>query len=176
MNALSPTGRRQIFATTTIENDPKTLTVMHEAYRNAIPALRRRDVKGLVWTLFIQPLLPAWARKGDSNPLGLDVTQESLIIVAFTINWSERRDDVFMKKIARCTLDEIDDFAAANNTGHQYRYLNYCADWQRPFDGYGEENKRFLQEVSQKYDADGLFQRGCIGGFKLDVEVQHGEA
>jgi FAD/FMN-containing dehydrogenase len=47
--------------------------------------------------------------------------------------------------------------------------LNYCAEWQRPFEGYGRENWRFLQGVSRRYDPEGLFQRGCVGGFKLDV-------
>lgn len=45
--------------------------------------------------------------------------------------------------------------------------MNYCAGWQKPFDAYGEDNKRFLREVSGKYDPDGLVQRGCTGGFKL---------
>jgi hypothetical protein len=48
--------------------------------------------------------------------------------------------------------------------------LNYCAEWQRPFESYGEENWQFLKEMSKKYDPEGLFQKGCVGGFKLDVE------
>ncbi|CAG8971788.1 hypothetical protein HYALB_00001897 [Hymenoscyphus albidus] len=144
LNALNPPGRRQIFITTTIKNDATTLTGAHAAYSNAIPALCDRNV-----------------RKGYSNPLGLDETEESLVLVSFTINWDEREDDEFMRDMARSTLNEIDAFAMANDTAHRYRYLNYCTDWQRPFDGYGEENKRFLEEVSKKYDVDGLFQKGC---------------
>ena len=127
-------------------------------------------MKGLVWTLVLQPLLPIWARKGDANPLGLhDCTDDPLIIVSFTVNWAEGQDDELVKKTTRRAVDQIDAMAAANHTGHRYRYLNYCAEWQRPFEGYGEENRRLLQEVSRRYDPDGLFQRGCVGGFKLDV-------
>ncbi|CAG8960007.1 hypothetical protein HYFRA_00013195 [Hymenoscyphus fraxineus] len=176
LNALNPPGRRQIFVTTTIKNDATTLTGVHAAYSNAIPALRHRNVKGLAWTLFIQPLLPAWVRKGDPNPLGLDEEQDSLVLVSFTINWDERKDDEFMRDMARSTLNEIDAFARANGTAHRYRYFNYCTGWQRPFEGYGEENKRFLEEVRKKYDVDGLFQRGCTGGFKLSFHGEDGEA
>lgn len=89
------------------------------------------------------------------------------MIVSFTVNWAERRDDDFLKLTTRSAIEQIDDVAVAKRTGHRYRCLNYCADWQRPFDGYGAENHRFLNEVSRRYDPEGLFQRGCVGGFKL---------
>ena len=170
MNVLNPPGRRQVFATTTIKNDPATLAAAHAAYHDVIASMRRVNVKGLVWTLVLQPLLPDWVRKGDANPLGLhDCTHEPLVIVSFTVNWAERRDDQFVKTTTRRAVEQIDAFAVVNKTGHRYRYLNYCADWQRPFEGYGRENWRFLKEVSRRYDQEGLFQRGCAGGFKLDV-------
>jgi len=170
MNALNPPGRRQVLATTTIKNDPATLAAAYAAYRNAIASIRRINVKGLVWTLVLQPLLPDWVRKGDANPLGLhDCTHEPLVIVSFTVNWAERRDDEFVKTTTRRAVEQIDAVAAANNTGHRYRYLNYCAEWQSPFEGYGVENWRFLQGVSRRYDPEGLFQKGCVGGFKLDI-------
>ncbi|KAL8717819.1 MAG: hypothetical protein Q9225_004974 [Loekoesia sp. 1 TL-2023] len=169
MNVLNPPGRRQVFATTTIKNDAATLTATHDVYDDAIALIRRVNVKGMTWTLVLQPLLPEWIRKGDPNPLGLlDETCGPLVIVSFTVNWADRRDDDFVKTTTRHAIEKIDSFAAANQTGHRYRYLNYCADWQRPFTGYGEENKRFLQEVSRRYDPGALFQRGCVGGFKLD--------
>ena len=175
MNALNPPGRRQVFANITIKNDHATLAAAHAAYRDAIASLRRVNVKGLVWTLVLQPLLPAWVRKGDANPLGLhDGTQEPLVIISFTVNWDEGRDDEFVKTTTRRVVEQIDAVAAAHGTGHRYRYLNYCAEWQRPFEGYGEENWRFLEGVSKKYDPQGLFQKGCVGGFKLDIVDSEG--
>ena len=170
MNALNPPGRRQVFANTTIKNNHATLVAAHAAYSDAIASLRRVNVKGLVWTLVLQPLLPDWVRKGDANPLGLDdCTQEPLVIISFTVNWDDRRDDEFVNTTTRHVVEQIDAIAAAHRTSHRYRYLNYCAEWQRPFDGYGDDNWRFLQGVSKRYDPQGLFQRGCVGGFKLDV-------
>ena len=90
--------------------------------------------------------------------------------MSFTVNWAERRDDDFVKTTTRRAVEQIDAFAAAHQTSHRYRYLNYCAEWQKPFEGYGLENWQFLQGVSRKYDPEGLFQRRCVGGFKLDME------
>ena len=170
MNALNPPGRRQIFASTTIKNDPATLAATHAAYRDAIASLRHFRVKGLLWTLVMQPLRLDWVRKGDANLLGLDDgTDEVLVIVSFTANWDKRLDDELVKTTTRRTIEQIDAVAAAKGTGHRYRFMNYCAEWQRPFEGYGVENWRFLQSVSKRYDPEGLFQRGCSGGFKLGV-------
>ncbi|MCJ1456812.1 hypothetical protein MMC28_007177 [Mycoblastus sanguinarius] len=172
MNVLNPPGRRQAFANTTIKNHLATLTAAYTAYYDAAVSLRPHTIKGLLWTLVLQPLLPEWARKGDINPLGLqDGTVEPLVIVSFTINWDEYGDDGLVKTTLRRTVEQIEATAAANKTGHRYRYLNYCAEWQRPFEGYGEENWRFLQGVSRKFDPEGFFQRGCVGGFKLDVDL-----
>ncbi|KAF2229055.1 FAD binding domain protein [Viridothelium virens] len=169
LNALNPPGRRQAFGTTTIKNDPATLAAAHCAYRDAIASIRRKNIKGMSWTLVLQPLLPEWFRKGDPNPLGLqnDGTDEPLVIVSFTVNWAERQDDEFVAATTRQAVEQIEATATAKNTGHRYRYLNYCGEWQKPLEGYGEENLRFLREVARKYDPGGLFQKGCVGGFKL---------
>lgn len=171
MNALNPPGRRQAWATTTIRNDFATISAAHTAYHDAIGSIRQSNAKDVMWTLVLQPLLANWVNKGDPNPLGLNGrTHESLVIVIFTVNWPASRDDAFIEDLIRHTILQIDAFATAQQTGHPYRYLNYCGGWQNPFKGYGEENWQFLRSVSRKYDPSGLFQLGCIGGFKLDVE------
>ncbi|ESZ90047.1 FAD binding domain-containing protein [Sclerotinia borealis F-4128] len=167
MNALNPPGRRQVLSSTTIKNDAATLASTHDVYRNAIASLR--SVKGLSWTLVLQPLLPDWLRKGDANPMGLHDINEPLVLVSFTVNWRKDEDDELVQTITRRSIEEIEIIASKNGTGHHWRYLNYCAKWQRSFESYGEENLRFLQEVSRSYDPEGLFQKGCVGGFKLDM-------
>lgn len=171
MDALNPPGRRQVFGTVTIKNDTATLAAAHTTYCNAFASIRRNKVKGLVFTLVLQPLLPDWVRKGDPNPLGLfdDGTYEPLVVVSFTVNWDEVQDDELVKSTTRRAVEQIDAIAATNKTGHPYRYMNYCQEWQRPFESYGEKNLRLLQSVSRKYDPDGMFQNGCVGGFKLDL-------
>lgn len=170
MSVLNPPGRRQEFATTTIKNDRATLDAAHQAYREAMVRIRQENIKEMSWTLVLQPMLPDWARKGDANVLGLDAcTDEPLVNVSFTVNWALGKDDDAVRSITRAAIEQIDAFAAEHGTGHRYRYINYCAGWQAPFDGYGSDNLEFMRQVSEKYDPEGLFQRGCVGGFKLGL-------
>ena len=170
MHGLNPPGRRQVEATTTIQNDPATLAGAHTAYRDAITSIRRLNVKGMSWTLVLQPLLADWVRRGDTNPLGLQDCSEPLVIISFTVNWLQSQDDDFVRATTRRAIEQIEAVAIANKTAHPYRFLNYCGGWQKPFESYGKENRAFLQEVSKRYDPNGLFQKGCAGGFKLDMD------
>jgi hypothetical protein len=170
VSVLNPPGRRQEFATTTVKNDAATLEAVHRTYSDAIATIRQYKIKNMSWTLVLQPLLPAWARKGDSNPLGLDTgTDDPLVSVSFTINWALAEDDERVRRITRCAIEQIDVFAEKRGTAHEYRYLNYCAIWQKPFEGYGKKNLIFLQDVSRDVDPEGMFQKGCTGGFKLGL-------
>ena len=128
-----------------------------------------RHVKGMVWTLVLQPLLPVMAKKGQTDSMGLADRTDPLVIVLFTVVWEKKTDDELVGQTTRAIINDIDAFAATKGTADPYRYLNDCASWQSPFDGYGAENKRFLQQMSRVYDPDGLFQRACVGGFKLDM-------
>lgn len=169
LNALNPPQRRQEFATTTIKNDKDTIFAAHTAYSDAIKKIKQHNIKGMSWTLVLQPLLPSWMRRGDANPMGLDEgDDEPLVIVSFTVNWVLSKDDEVVRDITKETIEQIDAFARKKGTSHRYRYMNYCAKWQKPFDGYGEDNFNFLRRVSREVDPEGLFQNGCSGGFKLE--------
>ena len=125
----------------------------------------------------MQPLVPDWARRGQPNPLGLNEGDgKPLVIVGLTVNWRNAADDERARAITRSTMDEIEAFAKTTETGHRYRYLNYCADWQKPFEGYGRANWERLNKTSKKYDPAGLFQTGCTGGFKLEMITATTEA
>ena len=88
----------------------------------------------------------------------------------YAINWDEICNDELIKSTFFKTMGRIEGTAKERRTNHPWRYLNNCAEWRRPFQGYGQENLDFLQGVSKRYDPDGLFQKGCVGGFKLGLE------
>ncbi|KAL8853062.1 MAG: hypothetical protein Q9221_002092 [Calogaya cf. arnoldii] len=167
----SPAGSRQKFITTTVKNNLATLMEIHAAYKEGAKVMRK--VRQMIWTLVLQPLLPNMTKKGQPNVLGLDTRTESLVIVLFTVVWKDTADDELVNRTTRGIIDGIDHYAASKGTADSYRYLNDCDSWQSPFDGYGADNKRFLQETSREYDPDGLFQRACVGGFKLDMDDYH---
>lgn len=170
LSALNPNQRRQEFATTTVENDLSTLQAAHVAYHDAIKTIRKHKIKGMRWTLVLQPLLPMWTRKGDGNPMGLSDGEEyPLVVVSFTVNWALSKDDEVVQRITREAIEQIEAYAQEKGTHHRFLYLNYCAKWQKPFEGYGKKNLEFLRGVCREVDPEGLFQKGCRGGFKLGV-------
>ncbi|PWY83398.1 FAD binding domain protein [Aspergillus heteromorphus CBS 117.55] len=163
-------GQRNSFGTTTIHNDLATMLAVREVFDEAMGAMRR--MKGVYFNLVMQPLLPSWTAKGDPNMLGIhESTDTPLIIVSLSFTWASSQDDAYVGSVTRGIIEKIDAVANAKGTGHPYRFLNYCEKWQRPLEGYGEENLRLLRRVAGEYDPDGLFQRGCIGGFKLHPEA-----
>ena len=169
INAYNPAGLRQVFSTVTVHNDLETLRAAHAIHMEAIERIRDAGgVDGLKWNLVLQSILPQWSTRGEPGPMGfLDSDTEPLVLLMFSSNWIRGEDDELVRSETRCAIEKIEAMAKCKGTEHPYRYLNYCADWQNPFQGYGAENIKFLQEISRKYDADGLFQKGCAGGFKL---------
>ncbi|KAL8785762.1 MAG: hypothetical protein Q9195_008505 [Heterodermia aff. obscurata] len=153
------------------KNDLTTLMEIHALYKRGVKTLRR--VKGLTWTLIFHPLLPQMAKQGQADSMGFADRTEPLVIILFTVIWEKKTDDELVGQTTRAIISDIDDFATSKGTANSYRYLNNCASWQSLFDGYGAENKRFLQPMSRMYDPDGLFQQTCIGGFKLDMDVSN---
>jgi hypothetical protein len=85
----------------------------------------------LVFTLVLHPLLPDWVRKGDVNPLGLHDCDEPLVIVSFTANWTEVKDDEIVKMITRQVIEKIEAFAAVNGTSHRWS-LDFTNFWVWP--------------------------------------------
>lgn len=157
---------RNVYGTTTVKNDLPTLLAVLRIFNEEKPAIKH--VKDCMFIYIMQAILPQWMNKGSPNMLGLEDCKEPLVLISFAVNWkSPKHDDAVRGAVRRC-LERIEEMAAANNTGHPYRFSNYSSEWQKPLHGYGADSMRFMQGVSKKYDPEGLFQTGCLGGFKLD--------
>lgn len=172
METLAPPRLRQAYGTTTITNDPETIAKTHAIYKDGIEAVKK--IKGGMWTMVFQPLHPTWLRKGQPNPMGLqDCPDEPLLLVSYTVSWHKAEDDGLMHKEVRKGIERIERFTKERGTGYPYKFHNYCGDWQDPFEGYGKLGKQYLQDMSRRYDPDGLFQKGCVGGFKLGLNGEN---
>jgi hypothetical protein len=87
------------------------------AHEEAIASLRK--VKGLIWTIVMQPLLPSWAAKGDANVLGIhERTDDALLILSFSVYWQGAGDDKRVYAAIRRTVEIIDAVATANGIDH----------------------------------------------------------
>ena len=69
---------------------------------------------------------------------------------------------------ARNTVSRANATAWARGLGHRYIYQNYASLEQKVFLGYGPHSYDKLNDVREKYDPRGVFQKLQPGYFKLD--------
>lgn len=159
---------RCLYTNTTVRADASTLKAAADLYNCGIAPMKE-SVAGLVCSLTFQPypvsLLKASGAKGG-NSLGLDPEVPAVSVLLLTY-WTSRDDDDTVSTTTKAILEAIQGMASERKTALEFVYINYAATFQDPIASYGKENKRRLQEVSRKYDPQGLFQKAVPGGFKL---------
>lgn len=152
----------------TVKADAATLKDAANIYTQAIAPLK--SCEGLTCSFTLQPypvsLLQRSVAKGG-NSLGLDHVNGPLVSVLLLNYWQISSDDERIMEAMKGALEAIRSVAAEKGTAIDYIYLNYAAPFQNPIASYGFKNESKLQAVSQKYDPEGLFQKGFPGGFKL---------
>ncbi|ROW15441.1 hypothetical protein VPNG_02432 [Cytospora leucostoma] len=159
---------RCAYINTTVKADVPTLLAAVEAYTAALEPLKQCE--GITCSLTLQAypvsLLEKSASQGG-NVLGLSPSDGPLVSVLALTWWKDRADDEKITQTFKGVIDGIDRDAEFRGTAVPFKYLNYAWDFQDPIGSYGAENKHVLQEVSRKYDPEGLFQKGVPGGSKL---------
>ncbi|KAI1390595.1 FAD-binding domain-containing protein [Hypoxylon trugodes] len=151
----------------TVRADTDTLLAAADIYTKAIEPLKPIEETTTCLTLNGYPSSVLQKTKElGGNVLGLD-RGESLVSVLLLTYWKNREDDEKIIPVLREALDDIEKDADQRGQKVPYVYLNYTSNFQDPFTSYGEENKKFLQEVSRKYDPHELFQKNVPGGLKL---------
>lgn len=167
-HAVMATERQRCsYMNCTLRADAGALVSAAEIYARAVGPLRPVEGVTLSFTLQAYPvsLLRRTAELGG-KALGLDAGEPVVSVLLLTC-WRRREDDARVLGVLRGALGAIERDAEERGQRVPYTYLNYASDFQDPFSSYGEENKRFLQEVGRKYDPEGLFQKNVPGGFKL---------
>lgn len=166
--AQSADGVRCAYMNTTVKADAETLKAASEAYLAALEPLK--GCEGITCSLTLQPYSASLLRKSEElggNVLGLGAEDGPLVSILALTWWKDKADDEKITGTFRKVIETIDRDAASRGTAVPFKYMNYAWDFQDPISSYGEENKAFLQEISKKFDPDGVFQKGVPGGFKL---------
>lgn len=126
-------------------------------------ANRISDVEGLQLVLLIQP----HPVTNGTNSLGLEPGQKDEVVSVLTAAYSRREDDDRVQVGMQEIIDAHENHLKEEGLYIPFQYLNYADITQDPIGSYGEDIKKRLQEVSLKYDPEGLFQKAVPGGFKV---------
>ncbi|CAG9983684.1 unnamed protein product [Clonostachys byssicola] len=168
--AMAMTGVRCAYVNTTVKADGATLKAAAKIFSEALEKVK--GLEGIVFSFTLQPyplsLLEKTSRFGG-NILNLGPEDGPLVSILILMYWKNASDDDIILTQSREILAAIDQDAQTRGTAVPYKYLNYAFSFQDPIASYGEENKKAMLEVSKKYDPNGLFQTGAVGGFKLSV-------
>ena len=163
-----PLGYRNIVATVAFVNDLPTLSHVHEITMSLYKTVRH--VRGMEWLFAYEPLPQLFTEHSMSrggNMLGLNRTKDDLILAQLDPRWTHASDDKLMYDTAKQWVDQVKGYTQSIGKTSDFIYYNYAEGFQDPIAGYGEDSVRFLRRVSEKYDANGVFQKALKGGFKI---------
>ncbi|KAH6664563.1 hypothetical protein B0J14DRAFT_607259 [Halenospora varia] len=164
----SQTRVRCAYMNITVKADFATLQAGSNIYTAGLDPIK--TVENGMFSLTLQPYPVSLLEKSGlsgGNSLGLDVADGPLVSVLLLSYWKNKSDDDAVLGFMNTALEKIKQDAALRNQLIPYVYMNYAFSNQDPIDSYGQKNKKKLQRASKKYDPDGVFQKGCPGGFKL---------
>ncbi|KAI1172627.1 hypothetical protein F4777DRAFT_581779 [Nemania sp. FL0916] len=159
---------RSMYMNTHVKVDVDTIIKCGEIWASSLGPIK--DCEGFICSYTLQPyprsLLEASAKKGG-NSLGLNPDDGAIVSIALLAYWVNPADDERILGTFKEALEKIDKEAADRNQSINFKFLNYSFTFQDPIGSYGAENKQRLQQVSKKFDPEGLFQKGVPGGWKL---------
>ena len=154
--------------TVTFKNDASFLNDTVALWKTY--AARIAKVSGLIYSMLNQHLLPIVMEKTaglGGNSLGLDAANGPLILTLVSATWDHAADDEAVTATIKSLIAQIEHAAKDRGVYNAFKSMNYAYVDQAVIEGFGRENKRFLQAVSRKYDPQGVFQKQVPGGFKL---------
>ena len=145
------------------------LPLLHQTYnlwQRSCDAVR--EYKGIVWSMSFQPIVPVIIARSpflqEAIPT-LSPDPKPIVVAQLTGTWKDSKDTAAIEAIALALISDIDTAARTDDLQTGYIYLNYAHAGQNVF-GQGKR-REWLQEMSKRYDPEGIFQRCVPGGFKL---------
>ncbi|KAK3709798.1 hypothetical protein LTR37_010626 [Vermiconidia calcicola] len=163
-----PWGYRDLFATATIVNKMSVIEAAHRISDQIYEEVQH--VPDLVWNFYFEPLPRLFTDHSEQlggNIMGLNRTQEDLIVMMLNPRWRDAEYDAEMADAAEAWVDSIRQSANRLSGSNDFQFLNYAAKFQRPLESYGPPNLDFMRHVSFKYDPHEIFQNLMPGAYKI---------
>ena len=149
---------------TTVKADEATLNAASDQFTTTFQPLKSLEAFTCSFTL---QAYPKSLLNKCHNSLGIDPTNGPLVSILILCWWKNKADDDLIINTFKGAIEKIDEESATRGTAVPFKYMNYAYNFQDPVGSYGSTSLQKLREVSKSYDAEGLFQKGVPGGFKL---------
>ncbi|USP78122.1 fad binding domain-containing protein [Curvularia clavata] len=162
-------GLRQSFITWTAKLDVELANITQGIFFEELPSVidAANITPALALQVISEPIIRKTALNGG-NPLGLYPEEGPLMLALVSIRWSNSTDDARINAFSQRVLERSVQAAKALGKSSDYIYMNYANGAQDVVAGYGAQNKARLEQISKKYDPEGVFERLQPGYFKLN--------
>lgn len=142
-------------------SDADVYSALFKAWEEGVKRLQ--DIAGLQIVLLTQP----HPVTNGTNSLGLESGRKDEVVTVLTGAYTRPEDDEVVQAGMEAIVAAQKAILEDNGLLIPFQYLNYADIYQDPIGGYGDEVKARLQDVSRRYDPDGVFQKQVPGGFKV---------
>ncbi|KAF7713390.1 Solanapyrone synthase [Penicillium ucsense] len=165
----NPFGYREIYWPITVQLNEEFSNWVVNLFYSLIPQVI--NLKGANPVIIYQgitiPELNNMTRYGG-NALGLDASKGPLHLMHVAFWWQDAADDDTVYAWIHSFWDQVIAKAQGMGIFDEYIYMNYASMFQDPVAGYGAGNKARLQQISSRFDPNGVFQKLQPGYFKLN--------
>ncbi|KAK4214117.1 hypothetical protein QBC37DRAFT_421736 [Rhypophila decipiens] len=171
-----PLGFHSIWFTATFKNDARIAShaaALHEQLVTKITTEIAPD--GDFWAMCLFQPLPRICTKPRDNALGLPSEHDALLVQT-SVMVRTPEQEALAYPLCKAYLEAVRKFAAKPEIdGYlDWEYINYADASQDPLRSYGKANVDRLKAVARKYDPQQVFQKLCMGGFKIgDVDLYY---
>lgn len=160
--------RRQYWASITIKPDIPLMEAFYQRWQETLSKVK--DAEGFIFSFGFHPLTKALleqSQKAGGNAMDIPPSDGPLFVVLINPSWKLAEDDKRIFLEVESFVKELRTLAQDKGLLHRYIFTNYGYSKDDVIAGYGDQSVSKLRVTSQKYDPEGLFQKGVPGGFKL---------
>ncbi|KAM7191814.1 hypothetical protein V8F33_008661 [Rhypophila sp. PSN 637] len=164
-----PLGFYSIWFTATFKNNARIAShaaALHEQLVARITTEIAPD--GDFWAMCLFQPLPRICTKPRDNALGLPSEHDALLVQT-SVMVRTPEQEALAYPLCRSYLEAVREFAAKPEIDGNldWEYINYADASQNPLRSYGKANVDRLKAIARKYDPQEVFQKLCMGGFKI---------
>ncbi|KAK5128427.1 hypothetical protein LTR85_003095 [Meristemomyces frigidus] len=155
-SSFLPRGYRDLMATVTFVNNLAVMQAVQAATLDIYKSVG--SVPDMQWIYSYEPVPNLFTQEGTNrggNMLGLNRTEEDLIVMMLSPRWQSAEYDAAMHA------------ASALGFGSDFFYLSYADSFQNPLSSYASASVDFMKQVARTYDPQQVFQHLVPGGFKI---------
>lgn len=144
------------------------MEVFYQRWQKALAKVK--DAEGFIFSFGFHPITKALleqSEKAGGNAMDIPPSDGPLFIVLINPAWKLAEDDQRIFAEVESFVKDLRILAQGKGLLHRYIFTNYGYSKDDVIAGYGEESASKLRATSEKYDPEGMFQKGVPGGFKL---------